>query len=193
MSQTHATSLLEERRSPVKHGKANDINQEVGDGKYPYPAVSEHHPAQELLVFSTALAAFLVHCVYLLKAYRRRSIAQECEDEDRSGECDSGRNPEAHAPGSVMGGRLDDALPALGICCIHVEVGSDRGYNVRVGGHIHTHRAHHITAQDGYDAGTHRVRGVPHGHLRGQFIGRNPVAQQACTGRETASLEEVVE
>ena len=91
-----------------------------------------------------------------------------------------------------MGSRFEHTLHALRVGSIDVEMGSDRGHHLRIGRHIGAQSAHNVTAQNGHNAGTDGMGGVPHRHLGSQLLLGNPVSQQTGTRRESATLQKIV-
>ena len=55
------------------------------------------------------------------------------------------------------------------------------------------HVAHDVAAEDDDQSRADRMRGVPHRHLGGQLLGRNPVGEQPRAGREARPLQHAVD
>ena len=127
------------------------------------------------------------------KPHRSRGVAQEDDQADGSRESDRRRDPETPFPRPDVRRRLHHALHTLGIAGLNTQIGGNRSHSIGIARHVSTQRTHDITAENHHQTRTDRVRSIPDRHFRRQFRGRNPMGQQARTGRKSRSLQQAVD
>ena len=192
----HALRLAQKRRTPVKHREAHDVDEEVGKAQNPDQRVLEdvfHQEGAMLVALLLALDLFRLGALQFGKAHRRGGVAQEEHQSQRPGHRNARGDPEAPPPGPVVRGEVHHRGHALGIGGIDAQVGGDLRHRGGVAADVLAHVAHQVAAENHHKTRTDRVRGVPHRHLRGQLLGRDPVGQQPRARRESRTLQQAVD
>ena len=191
-----ALRLAQQRRPPVEHREADDVDEEVGEAQNPDQRILEDVFHQERLVLGALLFGFHLPGLGSFqfgKPHRGRGVAQENHQPDGSGESDRRRNPETPLPRPDMRRGGHHALHARGIVGRNAQVGGDGSHGVGIARHVRAQRTHDVTAEDHHEARADRVRGIPHRHFRRQLRRRNPVGQQTRAGRESRTLQQPVD
>ena len=190
-----ALVLRQEGRAPVQAGEAHDIDEEIGDGEGPDDPVA----IDMLLDESGMLRGFFRRGddgLFLLaddlgKADVRRGILHRKEEEDRADEGDGGRDQEAPAPGTVVGGEVQDLrIGEVG----EAEVGGDGRDGVRIAAQVGAHVGDDDPAAEGDGkAGADGMGHVPDRHLGRQLLGLDPLGEGLGAGRDAHALKEPVD